>query len=66
MLKGIAARCAPEDIDVDIKVFNAARITKLYGTMVKKGDSTPERPHRRARLLEISPSLQVLDLGVAA
>jgi hypothetical protein len=66
MLKGIAARSAPDDIDVDIKVFNAARITKLYGTLTRKGDSTPERPHRRSRLLEIPSSLQVLDLGVTA
>jgi hypothetical protein len=66
MLKGIAARCAPEDIEVDLKVFNAARITKVYGTLTMKGDSTPKRPHRRSRLLEIPPELQELDLGVVA
>jgi len=27
-------------------VFNPARICKLYGTLSRKGDSTPERPHR--------------------
>jgi hypothetical protein len=55
-LKGIARHCAPEDVDIDLTVYNASRIIKLYGTMARKGDSTPERPHRRSRILEI-PSL---------
>jgi len=62
MLKRIAERYAPDDIDVDIKVYNAARITKLYGTMTRKGDSAPDRPHRRSRLLEIPAGLRALDL----
>jgi hypothetical protein len=36
------------DTKIDTSVFNAARITKLYGTVARKGDNTPERPHRRA------------------
>ena len=35
---------------VDTGVFNPARIWKLYGTVSRKGDSTPDRPHRRSRL----------------
>ena len=61
-LKGIAERCAPDDIDVDLSVFNPARITKVYGTLTRKGDSTPERPHRRSRLLEIPQPLRVMEL----
>ena len=38
-------------VSVDVGVYNAARIWKLYGTVVRKGDSTPDRPHRVARLL---------------
>lgn len=37
-------------VEVDEKVFNPARIWKLYGTMARKGDSIPERPHRRSDL----------------
>ena len=37
---------------VDIANFNAARIWKLYGTMSRKGDSTADRPHRRAAIIE--------------
>jgi hypothetical protein len=36
------------DTKIDTSVFNAARITKLFGTVARKGDNTPERPHRRA------------------
>ena len=38
---------------VDLKVFNAARIWKLYGTKACKGDNTTERPHRLAKLLAV-------------
>jgi D5 N terminal like len=37
---------------VDTAVFNASRISKLYGTRVRKGDDTPERPHRFARIIQ--------------
>jgi hypothetical protein len=40
-----------ERVNVDTANFNAARIWKLYGTVSRKGDSTPERPHRRSRIL---------------
>jgi hypothetical protein len=60
VLKGVAARCAPDDIEIDVSVFNAARICKLYGTLVRKGDSTADRPHRRSRILEIPDRLEAL------
>jgi hypothetical protein len=59
ILAGVAARCASDDIAVDQTVFNAGRITKLYGTMACKGDNVVERPHRRSRLLEIPDYLPV-------
>lgn len=36
---------------VDTANFNAGRIWKLYGTLSRKGDSTPERPHRRSAII---------------
>ena len=45
---------------VDTANHNAARIWKLYGTMSRKGDSTPERPHRRARLLAVPDDVSVV------
>lgn len=46
---------------VDISNFNAARIWKLYGTMSRKGDSTADRPHRRASLIMAPPNPGVVD-----
>jgi hypothetical protein len=60
MLRGIAARCAPDDVDIDLTVYNAARICKLYGTMARKGDSTMDRPHRRSTILEFPEFLTTL------
>ena len=45
-------------MEVDRKVFNASRIVKLYGTLARKGDSTPDRPHRRAAVLEVPTDLR--------
>lgn len=42
-----------EKVTVDTANYNAARIWKLYGTASRKGDSTPERPHRRAKALAV-------------
>jgi len=38
---------------IDTANYNAARIWKLYGTVSRKGDHTPERPHRRSHLLDV-------------
>jgi hypothetical protein len=62
ILAGVAARCATDDIAVDQTVFNAGRIVKIYGTLACKGDSLPNRPHRRSRLLEIPDDLVVLEV----
>lgn len=48
-----------ERVTVDTANFNAARIWKLYGTVSRKGDNTPERPHRRSRMLSAPDELSV-------
>ncbi|GAB6284600.1 MAG: hypothetical protein STSR0009_08000 [Methanoregula sp.] len=45
---------------VDTANYNAGRIWKLYGTMVRKGDSTSERPHRRSRLVSAPNNVVVV------
>lgn len=52
-LKGLAARFGDSAVKVDETTFNASRIFKAYGTTARKGDNTPDRPHRVAHLLEI-------------
>ncbi|GHU77848.1 hypothetical protein AGMMS49992_26940 [Clostridia bacterium] len=55
---------------IDTAVFNASRITKLYGVIARKGADTPERPHRQSKLLhvpdEITPNSIELFKKIAA
>ena len=53
-LTTLSALFDDEQIKIDTSVFNASRICKVYGTVVRKGDDTPERPHRRSMLLRIA------------
>lgn len=56
-LKTIAERFSDSKVKADVSVFNAARISKVYGTMACKGDNIPERPHRLSCILEAPHSL---------
>lgn len=57
-LEALAKLFNDEKVKVDLTVSNAARITKLPGTPVRKGDHTPDRPHRMARLLSAPDAIQ--------
>ena len=59
-LLALAARFDDEVVKVDQGVFNPARIWKLYGTTACKGDDTPDRPWRMARILEAPDAPQVV------
>ena len=61
VLAAIADRFDDETVKVDRSVFNPARIWKLYGTLACKGDDTPDRPHRMARILSRPDELLVVD-----
>ena len=50
----------PGRILVDLAVSDANRIAKLPGTLARKGDDTPDRPHRLARLVEVPNALEEL------
>lgn len=52
VLSALAGRFDDSAVKVDSTVHNPARIWKSIGTMARKGDSTPERPHRVARIIE--------------
>jgi len=52
ILKALAARFDSEHVHIDRSVHNPSRICKLPGSWSRKGDSTRERPHRRAAILE--------------
>lgn len=44
-------RYSDDMVKIDITSANAARIWKAYGTVARKGDSIPGRPHRLSRIL---------------
>ncbi len=50
-LEALARECNTELFKVDTSVHNPARITKLYGTLARKGDQTVERPWRLSACL---------------
>jgi hypothetical protein len=51
-LKALATRFSDALVKVDESTSNAARLCKLYGTMTRKGDAMPDRPHRRSRIID--------------
>lgn len=50
-LKALDQMFSNEDVEIDKKVANPSRISKLYGTTAQKGSSTKDRPHRMARII---------------
>jgi hypothetical protein len=51
-LEALHFRFSDDAVQIDTSVMNASRISKIYGTVVCKGDNTADRPHRLARLLD--------------
>jgi hypothetical protein len=52
-LNDLDRRYSDDVVKVDVTCANAARIWKAYGTVARKGDSIPGRPHRISRILEV-------------
>ena len=50
VLAHLDGRFSSDTVKIDTTVSNAARIGCLFGTLKVKGDSTPERPHRRSQI----------------
>jgi hypothetical protein len=51
-LKAVSFRFSDGTVTVDETTSNAARLARVPGTLNAKGDSTPDRPHRVARILD--------------
>jgi hypothetical protein len=60
LLSALALRFDDERVKLDTTVFNAARISKLYGTVAAKGDNTEERPWRLSQILELPDRYELL------
>jgi hypothetical protein len=59
-LQALALLFSDAHMTVDETTSNAARVWKLYGTLVCKGDHLPQRPHRLARLIAVPDVLEVV------
>lgn len=57
VLEGLAGRFDTPAVEVDRRVFDLPRLVKCYGTWACKGDDTPERPGRYARVLSVPAEL---------
>lgn len=60
VLGALSQRYTTAEHKVDEKVFNPARISKIYGTLTRKGEDTAERPHRVSRILRAPDALVVV------
>jgi hypothetical protein len=58
--QSVSFRLSDDAVDVDLKTCNAARITKVYGTLAAKGDNTSERPHRYSKLVTVPKPIHVV------
>jgi len=56
-LNGIAT-AGDDQVKVDTTVYNPARIWRIPGTMNRKGDDIPSRPHRMARILSVPEKIE--------
>jgi len=59
-LESLASRFDDAVVGVDKVVWNASRICKLYGTMVRKGSNHPTRPWRKSSILECPEKLEIV------
>lgn len=63
-LKALDILFSDKQVKIDTAVFNASRITKLYGTVARKGTDTSERPHRLSKILSVPEEIKVNDVAL--
>ena len=56
--KYLGSQFTDNQVDIDQKVYNLARLCKTYSTTAKKGANLPERPWRKAEILYIPKELK--------
>lgn len=52
-LQALGEMFSDEVVKVDLTVYNPSRISKVYGTLARKGDQTKDRPWRVSKWLDI-------------
>ena len=51
-LHALSEMFSDDKVDIDKSVFNPSRVSKLYGTVARKGADTEERPHRMSEIVD--------------
>ena len=49
----VDAEVEHEGVEIDASVYDPPRLVKLFGTPARKGENTPERPHRMSKLVSV-------------
>ncbi len=62
VLAKLKSRFDAPTVEIDGKVIDARRISKLPGTWARKGPHTDDRPHRLARLVFVPDPLEVVSV----
>lgn len=62
-LKVLDMLFSTDEIEVDQKNYNPARVCKLYGTMSHKGADSKKRPHRMSTILQYDDDPKVTDIA---
>ena len=55
VLRAVSGFWSDDRVEVDASVHNPARVTKVVGTVTRKGDDAADRPHRRASFMRAVP-----------
>jgi hypothetical protein len=57
----VAQKFTTDQVVVDKTVFNAAGITKAYGSVTRKGESTDDRPHSCSKILKVPQPIHTVN-----
>ena len=55
----LGSQFSDDKVDIDTKVFNLARLCKLYGTTAKKGANLQDRPWRMSEIIYVPKKLEL-------
>lgn len=59
-LKMLSSLFSDSKVKLDVVMYNASRVWKVYGTIAAKGSSTETRPHRVAMIYSVPKDIQIL------
>ncbi len=63
VLAALDGRFSDDRVKIDRSLSNPARLIKIYGSLARKGENTPARPHRFARVLDVPDGVLVVARG---